>query len=140
MNDANECEAHQILLRDPIMFVLFDSLIVWPIGSADSFSYAFLWSSLIETPGQGQRLSRGGERERTPRACEIPQAAFTWVWLPLGGQTGVPGGYVKMLSSARSRLRVGARGTLGERETVPAVPDGEAASTARTLHRDDGPS
>lgn len=91
-----------------------------------------------ETSGQGQRLSRGGERERTPRAREIPQATSARIRLPFGRQTGVPGGHVEMLPPAGSRLRVGAGGPYGEREEIPAVLDGEAALTARTLHRDDG--
>lgn len=43
-----------------------------------------------------------------------------------------------MLPPAGSRLRVGAGGSPSEREEVPAILDGEAASTTRTLHRDDG--
>lgn len=44
-----------------------------------------------------------------------------------------------MLPPPGSRLRVGAGGSHGEREAVPAVPDGEAASATRTLYRDDSP-
>lgn len=94
---------------------------------------------VIETPGQGKRSCRGGERERTSRAREIFEAAPTRIRLPLGGQTGIPGGHVEMLPPAGSRLRVGAGGSPGEREEVSAILDGEAASTARTLHRDDSP-
>lgn len=93
---------------------------------------------VTETPGQRERPCRGGERERAARAREVLEAAPARIRLAVGGQTRVPGGHLEMLPPARSRLRVGAGGSHGERQEVPAIPDGEAAFAVRALHRDDG--